>query len=240
MKSPSWIPGTFLAPSSPYGWDLSSPMGSRLLFGSLLLPLSFWQDLTCLLQCRPPCWPPSCYLSSISPCWDRPGLALSKNLWGFPINVFVLLKFPVVVSEIPHRWTSSKHSDAFATLFLLRLPDTSPRLNRPSFSLPVLGNALCTLLDLSAMWLCLAPHSADYALPSTEYHSRPCPRGASQSISSALLASSSTLPTSLPALLLYHWLRPWPYTGCRILQGGGGILQGAGKQIDMKGRVRWR
>lgn len=39
----------------------------------------------------------------------------------------------------------------------------------------------------------------------------------------------------LPACLLNRWLRSWPYSGCRSLQGRGGTLQDAGKQIGLKG-----
>lgn len=199
--------------------DLSPPRVSGLLPCSLLPPLgwSFPSSYGAVLSFV------TCHL--LSPCRHRPGLALPKILCQFPTHVLVFLKFPIghflkflLVGLHPN------HLDVFAALVL-----APPTWRQPSSQLAVPApfgqqQALCTHSDLSATWLCLAPHSADCALPSTEYRNITYPRVKSYLSWSGVSVCLSQIfwppppPYLSPLCLLASWTLGWDH----------GLTRGAG------------
>lgn len=212
-RSPRWIDGTFCGSMFSLERALSSPAVSSLPLSCLLLPLSCRAGLPPPLTVhRRPCLPPllTCHLTKFcnlpSPHRDRPALALSETLWCalimflFSCNPLCFLLKLLIVGLYP------EHLHVFATLGLDE--STAYLLSSPSAGrLPSRHHTL-SLVDLPAVWHCLALHSADYAFPSTECQSLTSAQGSSQSIPSTLLAPTHTsvITLSLGAISWEHSL----------------------------------
>lgn len=210
-------PSLLSSPPVPLGW--SSPSSHRAVLPSV----------TC---------------HRLSPWRHRPGLALPKNLCRFPIHAFVFLKLPLgcflkflIVGRHPH------HLDVSATLVLA--PPTWCQLSSQLtvFTLLVVSKPSAPTQPVSHVVLFSSTLSRLF--PSCHWTPKsylsssqisPVPEGCPSLPLPDLLASATTLPvTSLPVCLLHHWLRSWPYSGCRSWQGRGGTLQDAGKQVGLRG-----